>query len=157
MRFATFAALLFTVAAASSASAQATDTHAGAGQRFNWGPVPGNFPPGAEMAVLQGNPAGSGLFTVRLRMPNGYVFPPHFHPTDEIVTVISGNFRVGMGKTFESKGMLELPAGGFVIAPANEAHYATARGVTVVQIHAIAPFGLTYVNPADAPKPSARR
>jgi len=154
MRFATLAALLFTFAA-TSASAQATDAHPG--PRLHWGPVPANFPPGAEMAVLQGNPAGNGLFTVRVRMPDGYVFPPHWHPTDELVTVISGNFRVGMGKTFESKGMLELPASGFVVAPANEAHYATARGVTVVQIHALAPFALTYVNPDDAPKSSARR
>ena len=154
MRFATFAALLLSVAA-TSVSAQATDAHPG--PRLNWGPAPANFPAGAEMAVLQGNPAGTGLFTVRLRMPSGYVFPPHWHPTDEVVTVISGNFHVGMGKTFTTQGLLQLPAGGFVVAPANEAHYAITRGVTVVQVHAQAPFSLTYVNPDDAPKASARR
>jgi hypothetical protein len=45
---------------------------------------------------------------------------------------------------------------GFVTAPANHAHYAAARGLTVVQVHAIAPFAMTYVNPADTP-PAARR
>jgi hypothetical protein len=33
------------------------------------------------------------------------------------------------------------------------AHYAMARGKTVVQVHGIGPFSLTYVNAADAPKP----
>jgi hypothetical protein len=31
------------------------------------------------------------------------------------------------------------------------AHFATARGITEVQVHAIGPFQLTYVNPADDP------
>ena len=50
------------------------------------------------MAVLQGDPSGNGLFTVRLRMPDGYKIAPHTHPTDENVTVISGTFHVGMGR-----------------------------------------------------------
>lgn len=31
------------------------------------------------------------------------------------------------------------------------AHFAEAQGVTVVQVHALGPFVLTYVNPADMP------
>jgi quercetin dioxygenase-like cupin family protein len=122
------------------------------GPELQWGPAPAIFPPGAEMAVLQGNPGGDGLFTVRLRFPNGYRLAPHTHPTDENVTVISGTFLVGMGTTFESRGMMKLKAGGFVTAPANHAHYAAAQGPTVVQVHAMGPFALTYVNPADTPK-----
>jgi quercetin dioxygenase-like cupin family protein len=110
------------------------------------------------MAVMQGDPAGRGLFTVRLRLVNGYKLPPHTHPTDENVTVISGSFSVGMGKTMDTSKMMTLKPGGFAIAPANEAHYATARGVTVVQVHAMGPFAMTYVNPADTPKqPNAAR
>ena len=97
---------------------------------LQWGPAPAIFPAGAEMAVLQGNPGGSELFTVRLRFPNGYRIPAHTHPTDEHVTVISGTFLVGMGPTFESDGMMRLKAGGFVSAPANHAHYAAAQGPT---------------------------
>ena len=110
----------------------------------------------AQMAVLQGDPGGPAMFTVRLRMPDGYRIPSHTHPTDEIVTVISGNFRVGMGKTFDPKTMLTLKAGGFITAPANGAHYAAAQGETVVQVHAMGPFAMTYVNPADTPKPAAK-
>jgi len=48
--------------------------------------------------------------------------------------------------------MLALPAGRFVTAPALHAHYAKAQGATVVQVHGLGPFALTYVNPNDAPK-----
>ena len=95
--------------------------------------------------------------TLRLRMPPGYRIAPHMHPTDENVTVISGTFRVGMGKAFEAKGMMTLSAGGFVTAPANEAHFASAQGVTVVQVHAIGPFAMIYINPADTPRVTGSR
>jgi len=121
------------------------------GPELKWGPAPAIFPAGAEMAVLQGNPGGTELFTVRLRFPNGYRIAPHTHPTDEHVTVISGTFLVGMGETYEAKGMMKLKQGGFVTAPANHAHFAAAQGPTVVQVHAMGPFAMTYVNPADTP------
>lgn len=118
-----------------------------------WGPAPAVFPAGAQMAVIQGDPSKAAAeFTVRLRLPDGYVIPPHTHPTDENVTVIDGTFKVGMGTTFTETGMLVLPRGGFVTAPALHAHYAKAQGPTTVQVHAIGPFALTYVNPNDLPK-----
>jgi quercetin dioxygenase-like cupin family protein len=118
---------------------------------LNWGPAPAVFPAGAKMAVLQGDPSKAELFTVRLDMPLGYTIPPHFHPTDEHVTVISGTFLVGMGDTVDRSKMMTLPAGGFVTAGAKMHHYAIAKGHTVVQVHAMGPFQLTYVNPADDP------
>jgi quercetin dioxygenase-like cupin family protein len=121
---------------------------------IKFGPAPAVFPAGAEMAVLQGDPNVAGaIFTVRLRFPNGYVLPPHTHPTDEHVTVISGRFLVGLGDTFDKNALLPpLRAGGFITAPANAGHFATVKGRTVVQVHAIGPFQLTYVNPADDPR-----
>jgi quercetin dioxygenase-like cupin family protein len=123
---------------------------------LKWGPAPAVFQPGAQLALLQGNPAQAGVYTVRLKMPNGYKIMPHTHPTDENVTVISGHFMVGMGSTFDAKSTKTLPAGGFVTAPANMAHFAEAKGPTIVQVHGIGPFTLTYVNPADMPKATAR-
>lgn len=154
MRFVTPAVLIVALATTAGAQKQAGSA---AGQDFKWGPAPAVFPAGAQMAVLEGDPGGSGLFTVRLRMPNGYKIAPHTHPTDENVTVISGNFRVGMGATVDRKGMMTLHSGGFVTAPRNQPHYAEAQGETIVQVHAIGPFALTYVNPADLPKPAVRR
>ena len=100
----------------------------------------------------QGDPSKAEPFTVRLRLPNGYKIPPHTHPTTENVTVLTGTFLAGMGTTFIESDMQAFGRDGFVSVPANHAHYAMARGLTVVQVHAIGPFILTYVNPADTPK-----
>jgi quercetin dioxygenase-like cupin family protein len=121
-------------------------------QSVKWSPAPAVFEPGAQIAVMQGDPSKAGEeFTVRLRLPNGYKVKPHTHPTTEHVTVLAGTFLVGMGSTFDRTKMVALEPGGFVSAPGEHPHYAAARGETVVQIHAIGPFALTYVNPSDAP------
>jgi quercetin dioxygenase-like cupin family protein len=117
-----------------------------------WGPAPAVFPPGAEIAVLEGDPSKAEPFTVRLRFPNGYKIPPHTHPTTENVTVLTGTFLAGMGTTFSESDLKALGRDDFASIPANHAHYAMARGLTVVQVNAIGPFILTYVNPADTPK-----
>lgn len=118
---------------------------------IQWGPAPPIFPKGAEFAVLQGDPGSANEFTVRLRFPNGYKIPPHTHPTIENVTVLKGTFLAGMGGTFDESAMKAFGRDGFASIPANHAHYAMARGQTIVQVHAIGPFQLTYVNPADDP------
>ena len=130
-----------------STSAAVSNAHA---QDFVWGPAPAVFPPGAQMAVLQGDPSTANEFTVRLKLPNGYRIPPHTHPTIENVTVLSGTFLAAMGRTFVDADLKPLGPDAFVSIPAESAHYAMARGETVVQVHAIGPFALTYVNPADA-------
>jgi quercetin dioxygenase-like cupin family protein len=119
----------------------------------NWGPAPPVFPPGAQFAVVQGDPSVPGaLFTVRLRFPNGYILPPHRHPTDENVTVLKGTFMVGLGENFSRDGLQVLKEDGFITAPAGMAHFASARGITEVQVHAMGPFELTYVHPEDDPR-----
>ena len=118
---------------------------------IKWGPAPAIFPKGAEFAVLQGDPSKTDEFTVRLRFPNGYKIPPHTHPTIENVTVLKGTFLAGMGEQFVESSMKPFGRDAFASIPANHAHYAMARGQTIVQVHAIGPFQLTYVNPADDP------
>jgi quercetin dioxygenase-like cupin family protein len=125
--------------------------------QLKWGPAPAVFPAGAQMAVMDGNPAGNEQFTVRLRFPDGYRIAPHTHPTDEHVTVLQGTFLVGMGSTFVADSMMALGHGGYVTAPANHAHYAAARGEVIVQVNAQGPFALTYVNPADMPHVASSR
>ena len=120
--------------------------------QIKWGPAPPIFPAGAQFAVVQGDPSVAGaVFTVRLRLPNGYILPPHTHPTDENVTVLRGTFLVGLGENFSKSALVPLKALGFITAPANMAHFASARGLTEVQVHAMGPFQLTYVHPKDDP------
>lgn len=118
---------------------------------LKWGPAPAVFPAGAQMAVLSGDPGKAGVFVVRLRMPAGYKIPAHHHPTDEYVTVISGDLSLGMGDKLDPAKAAKLGPGGFAMAGAKMNHFALSTGGAVVQVSAEGPFGMTYVNPADDP------
>jgi hypothetical protein len=122
---------------------------------LKWGDPPPVFEKGAGFTVVSGNPMEAGPYVVRLKMPAGYKIAPHWHPTDENVTVISGTFEIGMGETFDKAALKAVPAGGFVLLPAEMRHYAMAKTATIVQVHGMGPFQLTYVNPADDPSTRA--
>src|SRR3954468_25048199 len=77
--------------------------------QLTWGPPPAGLPPGAQAAVLDGNPAQPGIYVVRLRAPDGYRIKPHWHTHDEHVTVIQGALAMGMGETFDEKQMKAVP------------------------------------------------
>jgi quercetin dioxygenase-like cupin family protein len=121
-------------------------------QEVKWGPAPAVLPPGAEAAVLFGDPSKEGLFALRLKLPEGYKVPPHTHPVDEVVTVISGTFALGMGETADQSKAQPLPAGSFFALPPDTAHYVFIDEETVIQINTIGPWGLTYINPKDDPR-----
>lgn len=126
--------------------------HAFTPDAIPYGPVPAFVPPGAQLAVVEGDPtASTGDFTIRLKMPDGYRIPPHWHPKRENVTVISGNFKVGMGDTFEESKMALFGAGSFAYLDPDMHHYAMASGETVVQVHGMSPLQFNYVNPNDDP------
>jgi quercetin dioxygenase-like cupin family protein len=117
-----------------------------------WGPAPPSLPPGAQAALLEGDPAKDGLFTLRLKLPDGYRIPPHFHPVVEHVTVIQGSFVLGMGDKATDTGTKTLTAGAFAFMPAGMRHFVQTQGETVVQLHGTGPWGITYVNPSDDPR-----
>jgi quercetin dioxygenase-like cupin family protein len=117
-----------------------------------WGAAPPALPPGAEAALLFGDPSKEGPFALRLKFPQGYSVPPHSHPVKEVVTVISGTFGLGMGETADQSKMQSLPAGSFVAMDPGMAHYVSIDGETVIQINTTGPWGVTYVNPEDDPR-----
>jgi len=120
-----------------------------------WGDAPAAFPKGAKLAVLYGDPSKAGeLFIVRLKMPANYKLPAHWHPTDENITVISGTFLMGMGDKLDPAQTKPYPAGSFMVTPAKTNHYATVKKETVVEVAAMGPFAITYVNPNDDPTKS---
>jgi quercetin dioxygenase-like cupin family protein len=119
--------------------------------RREWGPAPPVFPTGAKMAVVSGDPSKEGLFQVELSFPDGYKVPPHFHPTDEILTVREGTFLVGMGDKLDPKKTKPMAQGDSGTVAAGMHHFGIARGATIVAVTAQGPFAMTYVNPADDP------
>jgi catechol 2,3-dioxygenase-like lactoylglutathione lyase family enzyme len=131
--------------------------HAFTPDAIQYGGPPPFLAPGAELAVIEGNPgASSGDYTVRLKMPDGYRIAPHWHPLRENVTVISGTFKVGMGDRFDESKMGTFPAGSFAFLDPDMHHYAMASGPVIVQVHGQAPLQFNYVDSNDDPARKSR-
>src|SRR6185503_17459476 len=94
-------------------------------------------------------------FVIRFRYHGDVRVPPHWHPTDEHLTVLSGTFVLGMGDRFDESSARVLSAGSYAQIAARMPHYAASKGDTLVQVHGVGPFAINYVNPADAPAASA--
>ena len=141
-----FAALCAPVAIAQSAHVMENPTAA------KWGPAPPMLPPGAQIAVLAGNPTASGPYTVRLKFPANYDIPAHSHPTDENVAVVSGELFAGMGTKLDRTSGGSLKVGGFALMPAGMNHFAYTKVETTILLYGQGPIDFKYVNSNDDPR-----
>ena len=119
---------------------------------IKWVDGPPSLPNGAQIAVLEGDPAKEGPFVFRVKLPDGYRVPPHTHPKVERITVLAGMFKIGMGETFDPQALRPMPAGTYGYWPAGMTHFVTAAGETILQFHGTGPWSIKYVNPADDPR-----
>jgi hypothetical protein len=134
------------------AASPAMEKNAFTPETVQYGPAPSFVEPGAQLAVLEGNPmANTGDYTIRLKMPDGYRIAPHWHPKRENVTVISGTLKLGMGDNFEESNMQSYPAGSFAYLDPSMHHYVMASGEVVVQVHGMSPVQFNYIHPEDDP------
>ena len=117
-----------------------------------WAAAPPSLPSGAQGALLEGDPVKDGPFTLRLRLPDGYRIPPHYHPAVEHITVLQGTFVLGMGEKVDVANEKSLGVGSFAFMEAGMRHFVRAQGETIVQLHGTGPWGITYVNPSDDPR-----
>jgi quercetin dioxygenase-like cupin family protein len=117
-----------------------------------WGPAPPMVPPGAQIAVLAGDPGKPAPYTVRLRFPANYVIPAHSHPTDENVAVVSGTLLIGMGTKVDKATATALGTGGYALMPAGMNHFAYTKQETTILLYGNGPVEFKYVNPADDPR-----
>ena len=148
----TKALMLFALACFAAASwAQQAHHRVVTPDQLKWSNVP-SLPPGAKVAVIEGPMNQAVPFTVRLKFPDNYRIPPHYHPAVERVTVLSGTFYMGLGEKFDRKQAQALKAGGIAIMQPKTPHFAWTRGETIVQLHGTGPWGVTYLNPADDPR-----
>lgn len=108
--------------------------------------------PRVKAAVIAGDPDKPGPFVLRIRSPAGTKVPPHWHPGDEHLTILSGTFAVGMGDVFDAKVLKVLPQGSYALLPRDMHHFAQSKTATVVQVHGMGPFQVNFVNPADDPR-----
>jgi hypothetical protein len=110
-------------------------------------PPPGTSAP-PEVAIIWGDPAKEGApFMFRLRSSTrgaNVPIPPHTHPTDERITVISGVFCLGAGKKFDEAACKDLPAGSYMVMPAGVPHFAVGKD-SIIEVYGIGPFKLLWV------------
>ena len=120
--------------------------------KIKWSAAPNMLPPGAQWFVMSGDPSKDGQYVVRLRLPAGYQIPAHSHATAEMVTVLSGKLLLGMGDKLDPKKGVVVSTGGFAETPAKMNHYTVATSPSVIQVHGVGPFDITYVDKADDPR-----
>ena len=111
---------------------------------------------GCDLAPVAGDMNAEGApFVVRIRCADGATIPAHWHPTDENVTVLKGTFLVGMGENFDESKLQTMNVGNFVTVPKEMRHFASCKGETIVQVHAMGPFKVNWVNPPEVQPPDA--
>jgi len=121
--------------------------------QIQWQAGPASLPPGAQIAVLDGDPSQAGmLYTIGLKMPDGYRVPPHWHPMDASVTVVQGSFIMGLGEKVEPAQAQELTTGAYMRVSKGVRHYEWAKGDTIIYVYGLGPLDTIYVNPADDPR-----
>ena len=148
-----FMCALVLVAAAVSVSAQSHSHVIASLKDAEWGPAPPMLPPGAQIAVLSGDPTKSVPYAVRLRFPANYAIPAHSHPTDENVVVVTGSLTFGMGdKLSKEPTNKALPAGGYALMPANMHHFAYTQQETTIVLYGQGPVEFKYVDPKEDPR-----
>lgn len=146
-----YATLALGCQAVSTAWAQSSAHMMATPDELKWTDIP-SLPAAAKMAAIEGPLNEAVPFTFRLKFPANYQIPAHWHPAIEHVTVISGTFHMGTGDKLDQSNTKALSAGGVAIMQPKTNHYAWTNGETVVQVHGVGPWAITYVNPADDPR-----
>ena len=141
--------LMLALAASADMQATAQATHSEVlAKSLTWTEpdIPG-FAKGLKLAGVNGDPNAAGQpYTIRLKFPAGYVFPAHYHPNAENLTVLSGTFLLGHGEKADDASMKTYAPGDFLYIPGKMPHYGKVRGETVVQLHGVGPFEIILVD-----------
>jgi len=118
-----------------------------------WQPAGPPLPPGAQVAVLDGDPSQPGTqYSIGLKMPAGYKIPPHWHPMDASVVIVKGTLVMGLGEKFDRSQGHELSAGSFMRMSKGVRHFEWTKGETIIYVYGAGPLDTIYVNPNDDPR-----
>lgn len=88
-------------------------------------------------AVLSGDPDKAGVYVIRLRIPPGLTFSPHYHDQDRHITVISGVWAFGKGRSGRCEDTVPMKAGSYVMHPKGGIHFDGACGDEPVEVQII--------------------
>ena len=117
---------------------------------IKWQDAP-SIGPGAQTAVIDGDPKGSGPFVMRLKVPPKTTIGVHTHPATENVTVLSGTLYFAAGDKLEPKNAKAFgPGSYFSIAQGKPMFAYTKDKETIVQLHGTGPWGISYLDKKDS-------
>lgn len=114
------------------------------------------LPHGMQVAAVVGNPSKPGLYAQFIKSPPHNISTPHAHPNDRVVTVISGTWWVGTGKSYEPEKMVPQRAGTVVTLYANQLHYeGTKDEPTIIEIVGMGPAASNGITGSAEKSPQA--
>lgn len=103
-------------------------------------------PNGIEQAVIVGDPTKAGVYTMRLKFPQGLKVQPHMHPDPRVAVVLSGTMYFAFGESFDETALKAMPTGSTWTEVPNSAHFAYAKdGDVVIQVVGLGPTASTPV------------
>lgn len=120
--------------------------HAVPAGEMAWKPCPPNLPSGCEIAVLEGDPRAAGLFTVRFRLSEAFVMPPHTHPKDERVTVLKGQMAVAFGPDGTREHATAFGPGDYYVNARGAVHTVWASESSEIQITGFGPWEAHFID-----------
>ena len=107
--------------------------------------IPGLLP-GAQIAVLMGDPKKPGPYVMRVKFPPNTMNAPHTHPDNRQGTVLSGSWNFGHGDKIDIGNSTKLPAGTFFTESAGSTHYTfSSTEMVIVQISGTGPTSTDYL------------
>lgn len=118
---------------------------------LDWTPDP--LDPRRSVALLVGDPARPGPYTLRARLAAGYTLGLHQHPDeDEHLTVLSGVVHWSTGAADSGEPEHTLAAGDYAVFPAGTPHRLWTRGEAILQVTGNGPRAYVYADPAEDPR-----
>lgn len=103
-------------------------------------------PSGLQVARIAGDQTKPGVYTYQAKFPAGAKVPPHFHPDERVIVIVSGTVYFGYGEQFDESKMKALSAGSSWTEPARQPHFAWAKdGEAIIQVIGNGPSGTTPI------------
>jgi quercetin dioxygenase-like cupin family protein len=109
------------------------------------------LPKGAKAVLLMGDPK-QGAYVNRVQLSANVKIMPHSHPTENLVTVLSGTLLYAEGDKYDAAKLKSYPAGSFVVETANTPHFMTGKGPVVFQVSVPGKSSFDYVDAKDDPR-----
>lgn len=113
-------------------AASASETQYTLPTNIQWIPALAKGAPGHYYyAYLRGKATDKCGQLMRIKFPNGFIYPWHVNNQYSIITVLQGTLAIGFDKHHLASAERTLPAGSVIQGLATEPHYGRAIGETI--------------------------